>query len=161
MVESEQNQDEHTHDKGQIVVTYRHKLATYHRYSTGLHEILLHNNSRMAVDKIQEYFELMYIYHVKCGDPYFILVDAGQYNDIPLKHIFTTGRALLDRYPNVPGGGRAVYLFERSALVAVFDMFMKLLRSSVSRRYLPPQERESSTQWLLQGIIDHRATRKD
>jgi len=145
-----------SHPTMPIALQHTHDLASYRRYENGLHEIIFHDNSRAAVDKFQEYIESMYQHQLEIDEPYFILIDASGYNDLPLRYIMKTARGLNHIYQNVPDGGRAAYVFERSPMMAALDVFLQIVRGSVERRFMDVRERDQARAWVLQGLTNNR-----
>lgn len=138
---------------GNIIEEISTGRTTYHRYESGIHESIFHEATRIAGDEFINYLDKIYTDHKKTGEPYFLLVNAGENIQIPLRYVFQKGRELNRvKHPTVPQGGRSVYVFQKTFLVTVLDAFLRIARPQVTRRYLEPHQYDEAVEWLLEGI---------
>lgn len=145
---------------GNLVEERLSERASYRRFESGIHEITFHEPSRYAADKFLEHLSYVFDQHLETNEPYFLLIDAGENVQIPLRYVFQRGRELnRTKYPTVPQGGRSVYVFQKTFLVTVLDAFLRIARPQVSRRYLEPHQKQEAVDWLLEGIEERQKER--
>jgi hypothetical protein len=122
-------------------------VMTYVRHDNGVHEMVLHESSRVAVDAWLNQVEQIWQEHTRSRQPVMIIVDNGVLPQQPLQYAFQRGMQLSRRFSKLPPG-RTAFLLNSMGVLSLLDSFLRLMRLNIQYRYFRLGQREEALHWV-------------
>ena len=125
-------------------------LCAYTHLPNDIHELVLKEASRAAVDEFITHMHGVYRGKGPTDPTLCILIDGSQSGMPPIGYILPRTGEMLAQYTNRPKA-RTAFILDNSLLLSVIDMFIRLQQRADKVRYFPSSQREAAVAWLLRG----------
>lgn len=132
-----------------MLVTKVRAYCQYRVLANGVHEFIMQESSRAAVDDFIDALEEM-VTLIPPGTAAPMLLNSVV-GIQPISYIFGRVRDLTRKYPPPPPGQRSkiAMMFKPNILIDTIDMMMRSF-PNVKVRFFKPDEREAALAWLIE-----------
>ncbi|MCS6836353.1 MAG: hypothetical protein NZ750_10085 [Anaerolineae bacterium] len=112
------------------------------------YEIVMHDDSRRAVDSWMRRIEAIWTLHIQTRQPIPVLTVHPHEGAVPLNYAFVEGLKLARRFRDLPPG-RSAFLETRNFMTQMLDSFLRAMRlSAIEYYHASPHKRAEAVAWL-------------
>jgi hypothetical protein len=116
-------------------------------HDNGIHEFVIHEISRPAVDEFIAAMQQMALSRPGVGFP--VLVDS-RVGILPLSYLLRQARELVEKTPHPQNNSRLVLILNPNVLMNTIELFMRIMPAT-KIRFFPPEKYAEAVAWLLAG----------